>query len=76
MLVAIVLASTGGLRAQAEGSGTIAGRVLDDSGAVVPGADVEAVNEATGLRRTGISNDQGVFSFRVESLLTATVNVL
>ncbi len=23
----------------------------------------EAVNEATGLRRTGISNDQGVFSF-------------
>ena len=63
MLVAIVLASTGGLRAQGEGSGTITGTVRDDSGAVVPGADLLVANEATGLRRTGISNEQGAFTF-------------
>ena len=63
MLVAIVLASAGGLRAQAEGSGTITGTVRDNSGAVVPGADLAVANEATGLRRTGISGEQGAFTF-------------
>ena len=63
LLVVIVLGSTGLLRAQAEGAGTITGTVRDDSGAVVPGADVAVTNEQTGLNRTGVSNDQGAFRF-------------
>lgn len=63
LLVVIVLGSTGLLRAQAEGAGTITGTVRDDSGAVVPGADVAVSNEQTGLNRTGVSNDQGAFRF-------------
>ena len=35
----------------------------DDSGAMVPGADIAVANEETGLSRSGISNDQGAFRF-------------
>ena len=40
---------------------TIYGRVLDPSGAVIPGAAVLAANEATGLEKTAESNERGEF---------------
>ena len=40
-----------------ESRGTILGRVTDSSGAVVPTADVKAVNVATGLAVTAKTNE-------------------
>ncbi len=41
---------------------TIYGRVQDPSGAVIPGAGVEAVNEATGVTKTASTNERGEFA--------------
>ncbi len=41
---------------------TIYGRVLDPSGAVIPGAAVSAVNEATGVAKSAESNERGEFT--------------
>ena len=48
--------------AQGEGRGTIGGRVLDPSGAVVPGADVRATNGATGTSVVAKANQGGIYS--------------
>jgi len=45
-----------------ESRGTINGRVLDPSGAIVPGADVRAVNEGTNIAATAKANEAGNFS--------------
>ena len=44
-------------------SGTIAGRVVDGSGAAVPGAEVRVVNEADKLHRALQTNNSGTFTF-------------
>ena len=41
---------------------TLTGVVTDQTGAVIPGASVEAVNQATGLKYTTSSNDSGIYS--------------
>ena len=41
---------------------TIYGRVEDPSGAVIPGASVDVVNEATGITKTATTNDRGEFA--------------
>ena len=41
---------------------TIYGRVLDPSGAVIPGAAISAVNEATGVAKAAESNERGEFA--------------
>jgi hypothetical protein len=43
-------------------SGTIAGTIRDTNGAVVVGANVDAVNISTGERRTVTTNEQGGYS--------------
>ena len=68
-----------GLDAQSH-RGVIRGRVQDASGAVVAGAAVTAVNEATNETRTTTSGDAGAFAlaelapgtWRVESARPAT----
>jgi hypothetical protein len=42
-------------------TGTIRGAVTDQSGAVVPGAEVTIKNDATGEVRTVTTNDQGEY---------------
>lgn len=42
-------------------TGGITGQVVDQTGAVIPGATVNAVNESTGATRTVVSNGQGTF---------------
>ena len=42
--------------------GTLLGTVVDNSGAVLPGATVTATNTATGVARTAISDGQGRYS--------------
>ena len=41
----------------------IRGSVKDAQGAVVPGADITALNEATGVSNSSVSNDVGLFRF-------------
>jgi outer membrane receptor protein involved in Fe transport len=40
----------------------ITGRITDQSGAVVPGAAVTVTNNATGINREAVSNDEGYFT--------------
>src|SRR6187401_2923162 len=43
--------------------GSISGRVVDDSGAVVPGASVEVIHAATNIAAAEVTNTQGRFRF-------------
>jgi hypothetical protein len=42
--------------------GTITGKVMDPSGAVVPGADITATNTETGVVTKTLSNDEGLYT--------------
>ena len=44
-------------------TGSLSGRVLDQSGAVVPGASVVVQNLATGVQQTATSNRAGLYQF-------------
>lgn len=43
----------------------IEGLVSDPSGGVIPGAQITGVNQDTGIRRTAVSNEDGLFSFPI-----------
>ncbi len=51
-------------------SGTLTGTVLDQAGAVIPGADIKLTNQATGVVIQTSSNEVGMFAF--SSVLPAT----
>jgi len=53
----------------------ITGTVTDPSGAVVPGASVTAINEATGVTYTQVTSEGGLFSFPSVPLGLYTVKV-
>jgi len=42
--------------------GTISGLVLDPSGRAIPGADIQIVNDATGVRYSGTTNGEGIYA--------------
>lgn len=50
--------------AQSLTSGTIAGKVVDPSGAVIPGASAEIQNPVTGYKQSATTDSAGSFSFR------------
>jgi hypothetical protein len=54
-------------------SGSITGSVIDPSGAVLPGAAISVVNEATGVEYPTKSNDAGYFN--VPNLISGTYKV-
>jgi hypothetical protein len=54
---------------------TISGVVIDTGGGVVPGAEVQLKNNATGVAQTQISNSEGAFSFPGMQVGTYTVTV-
>ena len=43
-------------------NGTVSGIVLDPSGKAIPGADIEIVNDATGVRYPGKTNAEGIYA--------------
>ena len=54
---------------------TLAGTVTDASGAVIPGADVSAKHNGTGVVTTAVSNSDGIFSMPSMQAGTYTVTV-
>ena len=44
-------------------TGVIVGRVVDDSGAVLPGVTVVATQDGTGVAATSVTNERGEFIF-------------
>ena len=50
---------------RADVGGKITGTVTDETGAVIPGAVVAAVNTATGVAATTAANEEGVYTFPV-----------
>lgn len=62
-LAVLILALCGSASAQLSGKGAIAGTVSDKTGAVIPGADVSATNDATGITATTKSTSAGSFIF-------------
>ena len=63
-LAALALCLAIGTTAAAQsGSGTLAGTVVDDQGATLPGATVVATEVATGATRTSMTGVDGAFSF-------------
>ena len=56
------------------GAGSIQGTITDSTGAVIPGASVHVVNQATGVAADTKSN--GVGFYQVPGLFTGTYTVL
>jgi protocatechuate 3,4-dioxygenase beta subunit len=63
ILTAVVLCSVNGARAQSAGFATITGRALDPKGASVPNATVTATNTETGIKRTTLTTNDGLYRF-------------
>ena len=42
-------------------TGTIFGKIVDEQGAVIPGASVSATNPSTGFNRTAVSDSEGIY---------------
>ncbi len=59
----ILLFGYGAVRLSAQAIGSIRGTVVDSSQAVISGASVVAVNTATTVSRTEVSNQEGIFVF-------------
>lgn len=55
-------------------TGKITGRVLDPSGAVVPGVTVTAVEQSTGVRHNAVTNREGVFILPALSIGDYTIS--
>src|SRR5437773_1051201 len=58
---ALLLLATTGL-AYAQGTASINGRVVDQTGAVVPGATVTVTHVATGVKRFTVTNAEGLYN--------------
>src|SRR5262245_60357735 len=74
-LLAGVLAWTTPSYAQGGTASTLAGVVTDASGGVIPGADVVAKHNATGVTNTAVTNAEGLFSFPGIAIGSYTVTV-
>src|SRR5690242_10868525 len=56
--------------------GTLRGTVVDSSGAVIPGADVTASNQETGVQQTTKTTSSGAYVFPNLQVGTYTVRVV
>ncbi|MCU1226913.1 MAG: Cna domain protein [Edaphobacter sp.] len=70
--ISIILTST---QVFAAITGSISGRVLDSSNAVLPGVNVIALNEETGLSQTVTTDSEGFYIFSALSIGRYTVSV-
>ena len=75
LVVCAALAIASPAFAQGGGTQTISGVVVDSGGGVVPGAEVQLKNNATGVVQSQVSNAEGAFSFPGTQVGTYTVTV-
>src|SRR3989441_12842953 len=71
----VILVSASDSFAQGGTTSALAGVVVDTSGGVIPGADVVAKQNATGVTVSAVTNADGVFSFPALNTGTYTVTV-
>jgi hypothetical protein len=72
---AIARPATVAVHAQGGATSSISGTVVDASGAVIPGADVVAKNNATSAESRAVSSEQGTFTIPALNAGTYTVTV-
>jgi hypothetical protein len=72
-LVMACLVAIGAPAAAQQTTGTIAGRIVDDQGAAVPGVTVMGRNTQTGFTRTDVSDAEG--SYRLTALPVGTYDI-
>ena len=75
LLLALLLAAGASPTLAQTGTSRITGTVVDSTGAVVPGASVTALNEATGIAQTQTTTDAGLYSFASLPVGTYTITV-
>ena len=63
VLLTIAMMAPFGAMAQLSGKGAITGSVMDTSGAVIPGATVTVINDATGVKTVSTTTGAGDFNF-------------
>ena len=73
-VLAVLLALPGTTYAQRM-TGELSGSVVDESGGVIPGADVTVINEASGAVRRSVTNSDGFFAFSALPAATYTVKI-
>ena len=73
LLAVLAFVSPGGAQTIGVTSGAINGRVVDDSGAVLPGVTVSVTGAAQMGARSGLTDEQGVY--RVPGLAPGTYRV-
>src|SRR5262245_32158855 len=61
VFVVVLFCMAGARTATAQGTGTLTGTVVDDTGASLPGATVTATDATTATVRSVVSNDAGIF---------------
>jgi type 1 fimbria pilin len=71
----LLLAAASASAAAQTGTSRITGTVFDPTGAVVPGATVTALHEATGISQTQTTTDAGLYSFASLPVGTYTITV-
>src|SRR5919197_3755264 len=62
LLLVVVACSWSAIDAWSQATAQITGTVRDQSGAVLPGAQITATQTETGIARTTISNESGFFN--------------
>jgi hypothetical protein len=78
ILVLAALMATYSTPASAQGASTstsLAGTVVDTTGAVIPGADILVKNDGTGAQHSTVSNDRGYFTVPALEPGTYTVTI-
>src|SRR6516165_2899270 len=72
-IAAIIVMLMVSAHAFGQGTGTLSGTVSDPSGALVPGVEVKAVNDATNVESVATTNASGVYNFAAIQPGTYTV---
>jgi len=74
-VIATLMFTSGQLRAQIAGTGTIQGTVTDQSGAVIPNAAVTLTELATAVKREAKTDSAGIYVFPNIPIATYTLDV-
>ena len=75
LFVIVLVAWTAPVKAQLASSTSLTGTVTDPSNAIVPGANIRAVNTATGIAYTATTNQNGIYNILYVPVGSYTITV-